>query len=203
MKNILVVTIIFSVFIFVNSAQATFIEVYDFNGTFNSSTIGDLKTYSIKLNGDYPVTLGQFHINERDKIQPSFASTILKDMLQRSFNPSADDVFRDSAIAEFLSNNRGNFIYGHIEWWGDLDYGATQLYIRPIPDLSENIINDLYFDSFIVKNESTVDYDIKLFADVTPAPIPEPSTFILLAIGVAGIGFLRRREMDKRGFSPS
>jgi hypothetical protein len=201
-KNLLVI-IISSIFVFVNSAQATIIDVYDFKGTFDSSTIGDLKAYSIKLNGDNPVPLGQFNINERDKIQPSFASTILKDMLQRTFNPSVDDVFRDSAIAEFLSNNRGDFIYGHIEWLGDLDYGATQLYIRPIPDLSENIINNLYFDSFIVKNESTVDYDIRLLADVSPAPVPEPSSFILLAIGVAGFGFMRRRGMDKKDLSPS
>lgn len=84
MKNSILVIIIFSVFIFVHSAQATMINYYDFRGTFETTNIGNLESYSIVLNGDYPAILGQFDLNEPAKIQPNKATYIWTGMLQRS-----------------------------------------------------------------------------------------------------------------------
>ena len=32
------------------------------------------------------------------------------------------------------------------------------------------------------------------FVDTTPAPVPEPSTFILFGAGLAGVAFMRRKK---------
>lgn len=186
MKKISLAIVLVSIITFVNSSQATLISAFDINGTYNASNIGILQQFSFGIGIDEPAPLGTFGLNKLELIQSGFRSSIMKDMLQRTFASTLKDPF----IYECLSNYNNNQMVGLILLKGDSGNGSLRYFINPIPDLSDYIINDLYIDNFITQDGSTVDYDIRILADVTP--IPEPSTFILLAVGVAGIALLRK-----------
>lgn len=196
MKKTLLVAVM-SLFVFINSAQATILEIYDFTGSFDASGIGSLQNYVIRSGNDSPVSLGTFYLNKYEKIQPCNTSRLWIEMMQRTYAPAEIDKSGDGNLAEHWSMYNANRQWGTIEWDGTIEFVNTDYTIGPIPDLSAYTINDLYVDNLTRQIGSIVDYDIRLLADVTPAPVPEPSTFILLAIGVAGVGFLRRKAGNK------
>jgi hypothetical protein len=203
MKKGLLFIIIFSVLVMANSVQATMVSVFDIVETLEVSQIGSVETYSLTLASDNPQLLLTAGINTLASIPTSSASLALTDMLLRNFYVAPSDRTGDTILAEKWSMYSTGQLWGDVRLNGSIDFSGSHWSINPIPDLSGFSINGLYADNHTSVQGSTAYFDTQIFADVSAAPIPEPSTFILLAIGVAGIGFLRRRGMDKNGLSLS
>lgn len=82
-------------------------------------------------------------------------------------------------------------------------FGATGYgwmpYIYSYKD--ENVFDDVYFtsqphisDFWRELNGGTVEYHPRFIVNGEPAPVPEPSTLLLLASGLIGLGFYSRRK---------
>ncbi|NTW98564.1 MAG: PEP-CTERM sorting domain-containing protein [Geobacteraceae bacterium] len=203
MKKKLLEIAIFSVFAFVSTAQATMINAFDIITTFDVSQIGSVESYSLSLATDNPQLLLTTGINTYTSIPTSSASLALTGMLQRNYYVAPADRIGDTALGENWSMYSTGQLWGTVLLNGSIDFNGSHWTVSPIPDLSGFTINGLFAENFTTVQGSTAFFDTQILADVSPAPVPEPSSFILLAIGVAGIGFMRRRNMDKKCHSLS
>jgi hypothetical protein len=197
------VIFIFSIFLMVNPAQATMISVFDITGASYVQSNDSLQSYGLVFGGSEAPIAAMYPGNIND-VTAFRNFPLLTNVLQRTLTYTDADRTGETGIAQAIQMYEHNRLYGRILLYGYNDFGGGNSWlISPIPDLSGFIINGLYADNFTTLDGSTVNYNIRILADVSPAPVPEPSTFILLAIGVTGIGFLRRRGMNKKGLSLS
>ena len=169
----------------VDMALATVIDVFDIRGSapVDMPQLGTLLSYDLYFGLDSPVYLTQgAPLNGITKLNTNNA---LIDMLQRTFAYTSDDRSGSTPIAEDIGFYEINKIIGVVVLNTSIDVTSLTWEISPIPDRSEYKINSLYADSFISSDGKVADMDIQILADVTP--VPEPSSFILLALGALGI----------------
>lgn len=99
------------------------------------------------------------------------------------------DVSNRSTDAGYLSLDVYGYLSKHFSGEGFVTFfdrnstwnGADGYYHPPFHDSWDDYADDGYLSG------------VKLNFDIAPLPAPEPSTFILSALGIAGLGLLRRR----------
>lgn len=194
-KKNLAMVFIFVCLVATSSAQATVISVFDIVNTVSTSGIGTAENYSLTFGIDCPLQLINANINTFGIVNEKTYNNIpiFTEMLQRTFTYSPEDRIGFTPMAEEISNYERNELNGLFILNGSIDYNTAIWQFSPIPDLSGYTINGLYAENFTTFQGSTAISDTRILADVSP--VPEPSSFILLAVGIVGIVFLKRRQI--------
>jgi hypothetical protein len=204
--------IVITIFIAANSVQATMINILDVGGTISGASsllgleiyIGSLEREPLANANGVDFLPGDF--NKLVRIQPNVGYYApLKAMLERTFSPymvpgTTNGVLIPDQSSEMNYMWGSNQLYGSVWFFGaDTDgvfngIRSANFNISPIPDLSPYIINDFFLNPIISQIGPNIVYDIPLYVDVTLAPVPEPSTLLLLCGGFAGLAFWSKRR---------
>lgn len=188
MKKTFLLILFFSVITGVSSSLANMIQIYDINGSYNTDRY-ELYQYQF-ITGDYnQISLATINKNDFNNVVKidQWQVQLLIDMFQRTFIPRPP-IEQD----EFTYMYQNNMLYGSIKFMESppSDAGWNSLYhFNSIPDLSAYHINALYLNNSFSPDGI---YDIQLLADATPV-VPEPSTILLLGVGLSVLVFIRKK----------
>lgn len=192
MKKTFLLILCFSVITGARSSLASMIQLYEFSGSYNAN-LYNIDSYEF-YTGDYNrvgiASIDKENFNTTVKIDTWNTQNLIA-MFQRTYIPRPP-IEQDEFTYMFLNN----VLYGSIEFRetppSDAGWNGSY-YFNSITDLSAYHIDALYLSNSFSTDGASGVYDIKLLADATPI-VPEPSTILLLGVGLSLLVFIRRRS---------
>ena len=188
-------------FIISNPANAIMINILNVEGTEIKDpqyTYGHPNGYLMQWGIDNRMTLfSTDSLNDLVQLPHNLQTDALISMLEgnytlTTYNGTVD--YQDDRNRMYLANN----LHGDIQYSTDTggfgkEYGGLLWSISPIPNLSSYNISDLYMYNNVDETLDSVHYDVKMWADAEP--VPEPSTILLVGVGIGGLFIWRRKKL--------
>jgi len=177
-------------------SYATIINIAEFDASAHARSQGSNLFEPLPNNqpGYFSVGIGDFDYFAMFKVYSSDVGHTLSYWNGPPILPGVDtgDYFiRVITGYKFPLGGEGNWFGSQIPMIYSTVDGGWHHEIVPNPRLDDYIINGIYLDVIETPTDGIPDVITRLYADADV--VPEPSTFILLAIGVAGIGAMRKR----------